>query len=153
MLWMYAGYMTSFYVVLVLDVVRSIHSYPNPFDCLISHLLAIPAAIIAFSMESVFLAPERWKTKIGWAFAQRSLTRSGAFCSGLLTGFGVLICLTGDYIFCEFAASGRVDFLKLHSDSGDVFWVCIIVAFLLVSFAPLIPAALLARRVQKDQHT
>jgi len=150
MYWMFTGYLASFYATLAVHAVITIHSHPEPLHGLAAHFILIPVLIAAFSAEAVFLAPDDWKTKIRRAFERRSLTRTYAFCAGLVTGVGVLVCFALAYFFYEFAHSGRVAFLERHETT--IFWGSGLVLVFVVALAPIIPGSWLATRAERHDN-
>ena len=144
MYWMFAGYLTSFYATLWVNAALTIHSHPRPLFGLVAYFGLIPLLIAALSAEAVLLAPDNWKTKIRGAFERRSLTRAYAFCAGLVTGVGVLVCFAIAYFFYDFVDSGRGAFLERHEST--IFWSSGLVLLFILAMAPLIPGAWLASK-------
>ena len=147
---MFAGYLTSFYATLTVHAALTIHSHPRPLHGLAAYFIIIPALIAAFSAEAVFLAPDNWKAKIRRAFERRSLTRAYAFCAGLVTGVGVLVCFAIAYFLNDVAHSGRVAFLERHETT--IFWCSGLVLLFVVALAPLIPGSWLATRAERHDN-
>jgi hypothetical protein len=150
MYWMFTGYLTSFYATLAVNAAFTIHSHPRPLQGLAAYFVIIPLLIAAFSAEAVVLAPDEWKTRIRRGFERRSFTRACAFCAGLVTGVGVLVCFAAAYFLYDIAHSGRVAFLEHHEST--IFWVGGLALLFILAVAPILPGWWLATRAKRHEN-
>ena len=144
--WMFAGYVSSFWLVLVVHAIATIADHPRPLHGLAASILIIPGLIAALSYEAVLFAPDNWIQRIRESMMGGTLTRTLAFGAGALAGGTVILCIVSAAIFHQQVEAGTIPTLKEHEDG--IFWGGALALLFLAALAPVVPAAWLARRAK-----